>query len=417
MCATPQSSKSKKKLSTSVSAKSKLILKPGKEKALLRYHPWVFSGAIAEVIGNPQLGDTVPIFSSDGQFLAQGAYSPHSQIRARVWTWLREEVIDTDFFRRRLQQAIKRRQAVATASENALRLVHSEADGLPGFIIDRYADTLVMQVLSAGAEKWRGVVADALLDINAGKQIYERSDVDVRELEGLPPRAGVLRGSEPATRIEIVEGKANPRHYLVDVRGGQKTGFYLDQKENRSIVATLAKEKEVLNCFCYTGGFSIAALLNGAKSVLSIDSSNDALQLARENLRLNNLSEDKAQWLAADVFKGLRELRDQGKNFDLIILDPPKFAPTSQHVEKAARAYKDINLLAFKLLRPEGVLVTFSCSSGITADLFQKIIAGAAADADIDARITMRLTASADHPVLLSFPEGDYLKGLICQRV
>ena len=387
---------------------ARLILKPGKEKSLKRHHPWVFSGAIARVEGNPGSGETVRVASHDGEFLALAAFSPQSQIRARVWSWDQDGRIDAAFIADTVRRSAARRGATV-----ATRLIHGEADGLPGIVADRYNDTVVVQLLSTGAEHWREAIADALAALPGIAHVYERSDADVRALEGLEPRTGVLRGAAPPDAIVIDEGVVR---YRVDIAAGHKTGFYLDQSANRARTATDAADRDVLNCFCYTGGFSIAALKSGAKSALSIDSSGPALEIARENLRLNGLDESRAEWREADVFKALRELRDQGRTFDLIILDPPKFAPTPATVERAARAYKDINLLGFKLLRPGGKLYSFSCSGGVSADLFQKIVAGAAIDAGVEARIEARLYAAPDHPVLLSFPEGEYLKGLVLQR-
>ncbi len=391
---------------------SSLILKPGREKSLQRRHPWVFSGAVAKIKGDPQAGDTVEIRSAEGGFLGRGAYSPSSNIVARIWTWRESEAVDAAFFRRRLEAALAARQAVVSREESdALRLVYAESDGLPGFIVDRYGDTLVMQVGTAGAEAWRDTVADLLLELTGAKGIYERSDADARELEGLPPRSAPLRG-EPATETVIREHGLSLK---VDIAHGHKTGFYLDQRANRARVGLLAKEREVLNCFSYSGGFTLHALAGGAKSVLSLDASGDALALGAENVRLNSLPEDRVQWLEGDAFKALRKFRDEGRKFDLVILDPPKFAPTAAHAEKAARGYKDINLLGFKLLRPGGLLATFSCSGGIDAALFQKIVAGAALDAGVDATIVDYLHQGPDHPISLAFPESAYLKGLICR--
>jgi 23S rRNA (cytosine1962-C5)-methyltransferase len=391
---------------------SSLILKPGREKSLQRRHPWVFSGAVAKIKGDPQAGDTVEIRSAEGGFLGRGAYSPSSNIVARIWTWRESEAVDAAFFRRRLEAALAARQAVVSREESdALRLVYAESDGLPGFIVDRYGDTLVMQVGTAGAEAWRDTMAELLLELTGAKGIYERSDADARELEGLPPRSAPLRG-EPATETVIREHGLSLK---VDIAHGHKTGFYLDQRANRVRVGLLAKEREVLNCFSYSGGFTLHALAGGAKSVLSLDASGDALALGAENVRLNSLPEDSAQWLEGDAFKALRKFRDEGRKFDLVILDPPKFAPTAAHAEKAARGYKDINLLGFKLLRLGGLLATFSCSGGIDAALFQKIVAGAALDAGVDATIVDYLHQGPDHPVSLAFPESAYLKGLICR--
>ena len=394
---------------------NRLILKAGREKALLRRHPWIFSGAVERIAGNPQPGETVAVHSAQGGFLAHAAFSPQSQIRARVWSFVEAERIDAEFFRRRIGAAIESRRALPELRDAAaLRLVHGESDGLPGLIVDRYADVLVVQFLGAGAEAWREAIVEALQAATACGRIYERSDADVRALEGLAERAGPLLGEAQPTLIEIEE---NGLRYAVDVARGHKTGFYLDQRDNRRLCGELAGGREVLNCFCYTGGFSLAALAGGASAVLSIDSSGDALSLARRNAESNGLGGARGEWLEADVFAHLRRLRDQGRQFDLIVLDPPKFAPTAAHAEKAARAYKDINLLAFKLLRPRGLLMSYSCSGGVSAELFQKILAGAALDAGVDARILRRLGAGADHPVALGFPEGDYLKGLLCQVV
>jgi 23S rRNA (cytosine1962-C5)-methyltransferase len=387
-----------------------LVLEPGREKSLLRRHPWVFSGAIGRVAGKPERGATVAVRSADGAFLAWAAYSPSSQIRARAWSWDEQALIDDAFLRARVAAAIARRARLAGATD-AVRLVHAEADGLPGVVCDRYADVVVFQFASAGAERFREAIVDAVLEGTGCSAAYERSDLEVRSLEGLPPRSGPIRGVLPAPRLTITE---HGIQYVVDVAHGQKTGFYLDQRANRDRIRTLAAGRDVLNCFCYTGGFTLNALAGGAHSALSIDSSAAALELARENARRNGFGE--AQWLEGDVFVALRKLRDEGRAFDLIVLDPPKFAPTAAHAERAARAYKDINLLALKLLRPAGLLATFSCSGGVSPELFQKIVAGAAADAGADVRVVDRLQADDDHPVTLAFPEGEYLKGLVLEK-
>jgi 23S rRNA (cytosine1962-C5)-methyltransferase len=389
---------------------NRVVIKVGREKSLRHRHPWVFSGAIERVEGEPGLGETVAVVAHDGAFLAHAAYCPNSQIRARVWSFEAADEIDEAFFARRLQAAIDRRATMAPGS-NGMRLVHGESDGLPGLVADRYGDVVVVQLLSAGAERWRETWGALLTKLAGARAVYERSDVEVRGLEGLPPRVGPLAGEAPgAVRIEE-DGIA----YEVDVANGQKTGFYLDQRDNRALAATLARDADVLNAFCYTGGFSLAALKGGAKRVESIDTSEEALEGARRNLALNALDASRAEWIAADVFAHLRRYRDQGRKFGLIVLDPPKFAPTEKHVPNAARAYKDINLWAMKLLAPGGHLLTFSCSGAIAPDLFRKIVAGAAADAKVDAQVRRHLGPSADHAVSIHFPEGEYLKGLWLQ--
>ncbi len=391
-----------------------LILKPGREKSLLRRHPWIFSGAVERVQGGPASGATVELLSSGGEFLARAAYSPASQIRARVWTFDRAEQVDAEFFRRRLRSGLRARAARGLITDtDSLRLVHAESDGLPGLIVDRYGQTLAMQCLTAGAEFWRESIADILLEETGLSDLFERSDADVRELEGLGARVGLLRGNPPE-RLTILERGSR---FVVDLAHGHKTGFYLDQRQNRRRVRELAQGREVLDCFCYTGGFTVNALKGGASSVVAVDSSADSLGLARENLALNGLPAEAATFVEGDVFQVLRRLRDEARLFDLIVLDPPKFAATAAQAEKAARGYKDINLLAFKLLRPGGLLVTFSCSGGVDAALFQKIVAGAALDAGAEAQILEYLSQAADHPVSLHFPEGAYLKGLVCYKV
>ena len=389
-------------------------LKPGREKSLKRRHPWVFSGAMEPVGEGPDSGATVGIRSSDGALLALAAWSPVSQIRARAWSFDPAAKIDAAFFHARLASAIALREAMPFARHtNAMRLVHAESDGLPGLIVDRYADVLVAQFLSAGAEFWRDAIVDALADLTGFAAIFERSDAEVRGLEGLAPRAGFVRGEHGAGRVAIHEHGLQLR---VDVAAGQKTGFFLDQRENRQRVRSLAAGRNVLDGFCYTGGFALAALAGGAKSVLALDSSAQALAIARENLAANPFDASRVRFETADVFAYLRTLRDRAARFDLIVLDPPKFAPTAAQAENAARAYKDINLLALKLLAPGGLLATFSCSGGVSAEFFQKILAGAALDAGVDARVIERFCAGPDHPVALNFPEGEYLKGLLIVR-
>ncbi len=386
-----------------------LILKKGRERSLKRRHPWIFSGAVEK--GGGTAGETLEVRDSAGKVLAHAAYSPKSQIRARAWTFDPAEAVDAAFFRNRIQKALVLRDALPAAKHtNALRLVNGESDGLPGLVVDRYADVLVAQFLAAGVERWRDPILDALTEISGCEAIFERSDAEVRKLEGLEPRVGFARGNRNATRCPIIEYGLN---FRVDVEQGQKTGFFLDQRENRQRVRALAAGREVLDGFSYTGGFSISALAGGAKHVTAIESSAPALEVAKENLAANPLDASKVAFVQADVFSRLRTLRDQNAKFDLIVLDPPKFAPTAAQVKKAARAYKDINLWALKLLAPGGMLATFSCSGAVPPDLFQSIVAGAALDAGGDVKIIERFGAAADHPVALEFPEGEYLKGLL----
>jgi 23S rRNA (cytosine1962-C5)-methyltransferase len=388
----------------------KLTLKPGREKSLKRRHPWIFSGAISDLAVQPESGETVSVHASSGERLAYAAYSPHSQIRARVWTW-NDETIDAAFIRHRIAAAVARRAALTVDRfGNGRRLVHAEADGLPGVVADRYGEVIVVQLLSAGADRWRDAIADALFAVDGTTCVWERSEGDARELEGLPQRAELLRGVAPAGPLAIEEHGVR---YALTLAQGQKTGFYLDQRDNRRLVRDIARGAEVLDCFCYTGGFALNAAAAGARSVLAVDSSGPALDAAREHARSNG--HEQIEWLEADVFQLLRRLRDHGRQFDVIVLDPPKFAPTASHAERAARAYKDINLFAFKLLRSGGRLMTYSCSGGVNADLFQKIVAGAALDAGVEARIEGWLHAAPDHPVALNVPESEYLKGLLCR--
>ena len=390
-----------------------ILLKPGREKSLLRRHPWVFSGAIQRVDGEPEPGATVDVLSAGGEFLARAAWSPASQIRARVWSFDPAEQIDAEFLRGRIRAARRSREIwKPERTTDAYRMIYAESDGLPGLIVDRYGDLLVLQSLTAGSELWKGTIADLLVEETGVEAIYERSEADVRELEGLPPISGRLRGEAPAT-LTIRE---NGLRYRVDFRGGHKTGFYLDQRANRLRVQELAEGRDVLDGFCYTGGFSVNALHGGAKSVLSVDSSAEALALCKENVQMNDLPEERHAVMEGDIFSLLRRFRDERRSFNLIVLDPPKFAPTAAQVERAARAYKDINLLAFKLLRPGGLLATFSCSGGVDGALFQKIVAGAALDAGAEVQVLEHFSQGPDHPVMLSFPEGAYLKGLLCLK-
>jgi 23S rRNA (cytosine1962-C5)-methyltransferase len=393
---------------------NELVLRAGRERSVLRRHPWVFSGSVAEVRGSPGAGETVDLVSAAGEWLARAAFSPTARIAARIWTWDPEELVDAEFFRQRMERSIEARASLAReTSSTAYREVYAESDYLPGFVVDRYGDVRVVQFLTQGAERWRDVLLDLLLGLVPSQGVYERSDSDARTLEGLPSRDGVLAGTVPE-QVEIIE---NGLSFLVDVRRGQKTGFYLDQRESRSAIRRLASHRRVLNAFCYTGSFTVAALMGGATEVLSIDSSGEALALGRENVVRNRLPEERAVWTEGNVFQELRGARDRAETFDMILLDPPRFAATASHVPRAARAYKDINLLGLKLLNPGGLLVTFSCSGGVSPELFEKIVAGAALDAEVEAQIIEWLGQPADHPVRMQFPEGRYLKGLVVRRV
>ncbi|XAH24497.1 class I SAM-dependent methyltransferase [Xylophilus sp. GW821-FHT01B05] len=391
-----------------------LRLREGKERSLLRRHPWIFESAIAK--GGGDSGETVRVESHEGQFLAWAAFSPASRIRARVWSFDEAQRIDAAFLHATLQRAIAAR-ALFDIPSDSLRLVHGESDGLPGLVVDRYGDVLVAQFGSAGVERWKAQIADALLQITGCSQLYERSDASARGLEGLPAVTGWLRGDTAApTELTIHE---NEWRLTLDVAEGHKTGFYLDQRDSRRRFYEVNRRRgfqRVLNCYCYTGGFTVAALAGGAAHVTSIDSSAPALQRAAAHVVLNGFDTARAEFLDADVNASLRRFGQEGRTFDAIVLDPPKLAPTAAHAERAARAYKDINRLALKLLEPGGVLFTYSCSGGIPPELFHKIVASAGADAGVDGYIGERLAGAPDHPMTLSFPEGEYLKGLVVVR-
>ena len=385
-----------------------ITLHDGRERSLLRRHPWVFESSIAS--GRADSGETVRVQARDGRFLAWAAYSPNSMIRLRAWSFDEAERIDAAFFARRIARAIASRDALQIAS-SGVRLIHGEADGLPGLVVDRYGDTLCVQITSAAAERWKDTIAAELLKATGAERLYERSDASVRSLEGLPARTGWMLG-EGDTHVKIRE---HGWRFEVDLATGHKTGFYLDQRDNRRIFADTVRHfgfERVLNCFCYTGGFSVAALAGGATDVTSVDSSGPALAVADAHVALNGFDSAHHRTQDADVNRTLREMLDRGEHFDAIVLDPPKFAPSAAHAERAARAYKDINRLALLLLRPGGALFTFSCSGGVSADLFHKIVAGAGIDAGVDAAILRHLQEPPDHPSTLLFPEGQYLKGL-----
>ncbi len=393
---------------------SQVMLKPGREKSVKNRHPWIFSGAINRVEGNPSNGDVVDVWDNKAKFLARGIYNQKSQIQVRLLSWNPNDKIDESFWRRRLRRAIAGRQALIVSQDtNAFRLVHSEADGVPGLIVDQYGPWLVVQFLSLTVERYRKTIIDILVDLIGPQGIYERSDVESREKEGLPPLTGPVWGENPPDFIEILE---NGHTFNVDIKLGHKTGFYLDQRENRQILTKYCQNKEVLNTFSYTGGFSVYAAAAGAKRVMNVDTSERVLQLAERNMFRNGFGEEREDaYAAADVFDILRSYTENKWRFDVVILDPPKFAKSKRHVQKATRGYKDINLLAMKLVKPGGILMTFSCSAAINADLFQKILFGATVDSHRTVQIIERLTQGSDHPVSLTHPESEYLKGCVCR--
>ena len=390
----------------------KIILKKGREETLKRRHPWLFSGAVAKVEEKPAQGETVLICAHDGKPLATGFYSPHSQIRVRVWDFSVGTVIDEAFFRLRLQTALQQRAGIG-ADTNAMRLIFSEADDLPGLIVDRYADTLVCQFLSAGIEYHKELVVKLLSELVECKTIYDRSDTAVREKEGLKQTAGLLNGRDVSDTIEIHEHGVK---FLVDIQQGHKTGFYLDQRDNRIQVRAMSSSARVLNCFSYTGGFGLAALAGGAEHVVNLDSSGPALELVARNAALNYFDPSRYENIDANAFEQLRRFKNEGREFDIIVLDPPKFVEHKGQLKQGARAYKDINMQAFKLLKPGGLLFTFSCSGLVPASLFQKIVADAALDAGCSAQIIKSLGQAVDHPVSLNFPEAEYLKGFCIRK-
>ncbi len=389
-----------------------VILRPGREKSVLRHHPWIFSGAIQAVSGSPSPGETVAIRDHQGALLGWGAFSPASQIRVRLWSRDADAQINRDWWRQGITHALQRREPLQNQHLTQYRLINAEGDGLPGVVVDRYGDWLVCQFLSAGAEFHKEDILAVLAERYPGAGIYERSDGDVRQKEGLPSLTGSRKGGDPP---EVVVGQEYGCSFGVDIQRGHKTGFYLDQRLNRRLVADYAPGAEVLNCFAYTGGFSVWAAQGGAKAITQVEASPSALALAAANLARNGVDPQGVTSIAGDVFQVLRQFRQEERRFDLIILDPPKFADNQAQVERACRGYKDINWLAFRLLKPGGVLFTFSCSGLVSADLFQKVVAGACGDAQRQAVIEQRLTQAPDHTVALHFPEGEYLKGLVCR--
>ncbi|CVA73965.1 Ribosomal RNA large subunit methyltransferase I [Serratia marcescens] len=391
----------------------RLFLAKGREKSLLRRHPWVFSGAVQRVEGKALSGETIDILDSQGKWLARGAYSPESQIRARVWTFQKDEEINIDFFIRRLQQAQSWRDWVAQRDGlDGYRLIAGESDGLPGITIDRFQNFLVLQLLSAGAEYQRPALLSALQHCYPECSIYDRSDVAVRKKEGLPLAQGPVLGDLPPELLPITE---HGMKLLVDIQQGHKTGFYLDQRDSRLAARNYSAGRRVLNCFSYTGAFAVSALMGGCAQVISVDTSQAALDIARQNVELNKLDLNKAEFVRDDVFQLLRNYRTQGEKFDLIIMDPPKFVENKNQLASACRGYKDINMLALQLLNPGGILLSFSCSGLMPTDLFQKILADAAVDAGRDVQFIEQFRQAADHPVIATYPEGLYLKGFACR--
>jgi len=389
-----------------------VILKKSADSFIKRKHPWIFSGAIEKIEGNPSNGETVQIFTSDKKLIGNGSFSPASQIRVRVWSFDPEEKVDYDFFRKRILIANGLRKKIIDLTQtNGYRIINAESDGLPGLIIDRYSDFLVCQFLSSGTEFNKEMIVEILDEVFKPSGIFERSDVEVRTKEGLQPTKGLLKGNIPDDLIEV---KENGLRFLVDIKNGHKTGFYIDQRDNRKLISEFSKGKNVLNCFSYTGGFSVYALASGADKVTQIESSSSVIELSVKNIELNNFNSSLVENITGDVFEVLRKFRDERKIFDLIILDPPKFTESTSQIQKASRGYKDINLLAIKLLNQGGVLFTFSCSGHISPELFQKIIAGAALDSGREVKVIKQLTQSSDHPISSNFPDGLYLKGLVC---
>ncbi|MGF1718309.1 class I SAM-dependent methyltransferase [Photobacterium chitinilyticum] len=389
-----------------------IYLVKGREKSLRRRHPWVFSRGIQRMEGKPSLGETVEIFDHKGEWLARGAYSPQSQIRVRIWTFNKNEAVDVDFFVNRLNNAQGLRDILAQRDGlTGYRLIAAESDGLPGITIDRYQNYLVCQLLSAGAEAQKEALIEALNICYPDCNVYERSDVSVRKKEGLKQRTGVLSGEEPPKFVTIEE---NGVKINVDIAGGHKTGFYLDQRDSRQAAVKYVDGKRVLNCFCYTGGFGLYALKGGASEVINVDVSQPALDTARLNAEMNNLPVENAEFVNADVFKLLREYRERGEQFDVVIMDPPKFAESKSQLVGACRGYKDINMLAMQILKPGGTLLTYSCSGLMDNNLFQKIIADAALDAKREVQFIERFSQAADHPLDSAYPEGFYLKGFAC---
>lgn len=388
-------------------------LQPDRDRSLRRRHPWLYSGAVARVEGEPAAGDIVRLVDHEGEFLGWAYFNQRSQILARVVDWNESASINDAWWRRRIAETVERREEIPSLRGcNVCRLVHSEADGLPGLIVDRYGDWLVVQSLTAGVERVKNVIVKALADACKPRGIFERSDQDARSIEGLGASVGRLAGEEPPERVEIDE---RGLRFFVDVRNGQKTGFYIDQRDNRRFVADYTAGKEVLDLFSYTGGFSVYALRAGASRATLVESSVPALRLAEENLLLNQIDPSSFELVQGTAFETARSLHDGGRRFDVVIVDPPKLAQSRVHVDKAERAYKDVNLKGMKLVKPGGILATFSCSGAVGIEHFSRIVSWASIDADRRVQVLQRLSQGADHPTMPSFPESEYLKGFICR--
>ncbi|WP_316830554.1 class I SAM-dependent rRNA methyltransferase [Pedobacter aquatilis] len=387
-----------------------IILKKGKEKAAIQRHPWVFSGALEKVKGKPEDGEVVKVFAFDNEFLAYGYFNSNSRVAVRLLEWDESQTIDKKWYQNRLQQAIASRQFILSEETNTCRLVFSEADFLPGLIVDQYADFLSLQILSSGIEKVKDLIVEILKTALNPKGIFDKSDATARGHEGLPIENGLLWGENPP---EFLEVKENGISYNINIAEGQKSGFYCDQRDNRKILASYTKGKKVLDCFSYSGGFSLNSLANDAESVTSVDSSGLAVDTLKQNVALNHFDVNKVTAIQSDVNKQLRAFKESGELFDVIVLDPPKYAPSRSALDRAARAYKDLNRLGMLLLEKGGLLATFSCSGAVDIETFKQIIAWAALDAGKEVQIIKQFCQPEDHPVRISFPEGEYLKGLL----
>lgn len=389
---------------------NKIILNKGKDKAAWQLHPWVFSGAISAALGKPQNGDIVSVYNIEDEFIAYGIYNGNSRVAVRLLEWDPSQEITEEWWRNRVSKAVNNRLSLLHDSNNTVRLIFAEADFLPGLIADKYADFISVQIHSAGIEKVKDIIVDQLVQLLQPKGIYERSDLKSREYEGLPDTNGLLYGAVPPEFVDVIE---NGIHYQVNIVEGQKSGFYCDQRENRAITARYVKDKKVLDCFSYSGGFTLNAFREGASSITSVDSSGLAIETLKNNIKLNGFDSSKHTAVQSDVNKYLRELGEQGEKFDVIVLDPPKYAPTRSALEKASRAYKDLNRRGLMLLNSGGLLATFSCSGAMDIDTFKQVIAWAALDAGKEIQFIYQYCQPEDHPVRASFPESEYLKGLL----